>query len=149
MEGAELLTGRCVPTKRRIVLTVDGLAVSAVTLARNDEITVFLMATPPINKKVHYLSDEFQVTDIEKGRVIKVTVLVLRDDEVKSVTVPYPARYQKGIRHSLNIFVSFPDNKTDFFELKIPPVIFDSTEIQLPKIRFEKKVWAGISPLNC
>ena len=154
MEGGEVVAVSCVPTESRVEFSLDNLSISAITniTRRTNELTVSLFLNPLTGQRIHFSSDQFKVRDIERGiQIIDTSIFASRIDGIKSPSTPFPADDSRisPLGFNFSVHISFPDTNIESFELVSPPIIIDGIETIFPVIRFQRKTWVGVSPLNC
>lgn len=149
VEGGRTLSGKCVPIDSTVDLQLGLMPVRA-GVSRGH---VFLALSGIPGRTIQFSSDEFKFRDLKTNRTLEPrSIEVYRDDGSKNLTVPYPqAGPGKTSRGGMSfwIHVNLPDPIPDNFELIGPAVIVDGVEESFPVIRFEHKLWMGISPFNC
>lgn len=151
MEGGRVLARHCVPTES--IVEFGSLPMQA--SANDGSNALFISLSLPSKRPAqsawqtfHFAAPEFRVRNLDSGVMIEgVSVRVLRDDSSDSVVDPYhPPRAGSWL---YSIDVKLPGPPPEKFELLIPPLMIDGREVRYPPIRFERKIWMGISPFNC
>ena len=88
----------------------------------------------------HFTSDRFLVRDL--ARNVDMTF-----DEVMNRAQSLPVTAPTIVPYWLEIHLPKPVPAS--FELISPPIVVDGQEYPFPPIKFERKLWVGISPFNC
>lgn len=100
-------------------------------------------------KTFRFSSTDFRIYDLDKK-------IILHPAEVRTfsekgmhplTTDPYVIENEKLPISEIQITLT--EMLPEHFELLSPSIIIDGEEIEFPIIRFEHKVWVGISPFNC
>lgn len=151
MEGGHILARRCVPTESIVEFGALPMQASVIEGHRAWEIALGLrpMKTlQPTWQTFHFATSDFYVRDLVSGITTNsLPISVLRDDKSSSAIEPYRmAGRGQGL---FTIYVELPGRPPERFEFLLPPLLIDGKEVRFPPIRFERKVWTGISPFNC
>lgn len=154
-EGGRVGTGHCVPTESHLFFQVGPAALRA-TGSYDGSVVILEVLSQFHSQREHLpLSDwkvlrfttgTFAVRDLDSGVTTQnLTVRVLRPDKSDSVLEPYQQRVGKDVSN-FYVEVYLPTPPAKRFDLLSPPIDVDGKEFAFPTIRFEKKLWVGISP---
>ena len=151
MDGGQVLARHCVPTES--IIAFGELPIQASVIEGNNGWFVSLRLPskrPPLStwQAFHFTSSDFHVRYPDSGVTTeRLPVSVLRDDKSDSMVEPYhPPRPRTWL---YAIYVKLPGPPPEKFELLIPSLVIDGREIRFLPLRFERKIWMGISPFNC
>jgi len=147
LEGGTIVEERCVPIESGVDFAVGWLPVRARVIQGKDGDRIALILSPMPGQEIRLTSNRFAVRDLATGQVLEnLSIEVYRDDRLDSMTSPSPR--VPGAR-SFWVYVVLPEPAPAEFELTSPAVLVNGIEHAFPVIRFERKVWMGISPFNC
>ena len=152
--GGQLRTPSCVPTESLVDFTVGNGRVQLPIRAFADDgkyvRQVALFFSRGSWKTFHFVSTDFRIHDLDKNITIQpAAVRVFSEHGMAPLTTaPFSLPDAKQpIR--FNVQITLPGRMPDNFELLSPSIVIDGEEMAFPPMRFERKVWTGISPLNC
>ncbi|MCB1614680.1 MAG: hypothetical protein KDI30_01575, partial [Pseudomonadales bacterium] len=102
-------------------------------------------------RSIHFFDTGFVIRDLESHVIITPSsLLAYKVDSIEPLTVePYLAPAGRPGLSRFSVQINTAEPLPDNFELQSPPAVVDGEQIAFPPIRFERKVWAGISPFNC
>jgi hypothetical protein len=156
VDGGVVVTGGgCIPTNSRVKFSIENMLqidANAFFNRRTKQLTIVLDLVHFPGHKVFFSSDQFKVNDIQKGSSISgVSVSASRSDGIEYLGKPLPTEDKSisPLDFNFSVYISFPDMDIGLFELLSPSIFIDGTEIEFPTIQFDRKIWMGISPLNC
>ncbi len=150
-----MVTPRCVPTESMIEFNLPKpggrLHVRAWADDGKHVKQVSLFFSGSAWNSIHFVSTDFRIRDVESQRTAAAaSVTAYRSNDIaKLTTEPYLAAPERRGLSRFQVQVRMDAPLPDDFELLSPAVVIDGEEIVFPPIRFEKKTWLGISPLNC
>ena len=148
-DGQVVTSGHCVPLPTDAVFQVGTLPARARVMEgyRSTYIAVRLgsdlMTTSdpkPSWRTFHFTRDRFLVRDLARNVDMTFDKVMNRDRSLP-VTAPTIAPYWLEIH--------LPKPVPASFELISPSIVVDGQEYPFPPIKFERKLWVGISPFNC
>ena len=156
-EGGQVRAQHCVPVESLLDLEIKNAKKSVKIRAWADDgkyiNQVYLGFSGGLWSNIKFTSTDFKVIDLDKNITIdSVSVFADKHDGFSKLnTEPYTAPdVRAGLQvPRFSVQVRLPDPMPKNFELSIPSILIDGDEIELPTIRFERKVWVGISPFNC
>lgn len=156
LAGGTVLASHCVPTESNLVFQVGPLWVHAVANQAMNGVIVNLdlssqsfRARQPLAswRTFHFNEGGFSVRDLDSGATTQnLQARVFRQDKSNTLSDPY--RLQAG-QGSYWVDVYLPNPPPERFLLLGPSIVIDGLEMQFPPLRFERKVWVGVSPFNC
>jgi len=154
-DGGNVLARHCVPTKSIIEFNLPNTSgrLHVRVWADNgkdiNQISIFFSGKEWSD--IHFVSTDFQIHDIEKDIVMAASsVLAYTADGVSNLTAdPYLAPPKLPGLYRFHVQINSSDQLPSNFELISPSIVIDGEEIVFPLIRFEQKLWIGISPFNC
>ena len=151
MDGGQVLARHCVPTES--IIEFGPLPIEASVIEGHNAWFAVLglpsKRPPKLSwQTFHFATSDFYIRDSLTGVTTdKLPISVLRDDKSDTVREPYRPPSTKGWLFSID--VKLPGPPPERFELLLPPVVIDGKEVRFPPIRFERKIWMGVSPFNC
>ncbi len=155
-EGGVVLTGSCVATESSLELVLTNNVSSTTMLARANEggeiNQVYLAFSGNEWRTISFTSLDFELIDLDKKTSLEPLAIKAHNDSGFSTLHTRPYEAQRTPLASMTRFsvqINLPEQMPENFDLRIPSLMLDSVEIQIPKIRFEREIWAGISPFNC
>lgn len=151
MAEGRILARHCVPTES--IVEFGPLPFQATVMGGEDR-WYFVIGLPWTRlpeshwEAFHFVTSDFHLRDLDSGNTIRPqAVSVSRDDKVDSIVEPY--RLPRSKSWSYSIELKLPGQAPDKLEILIPPVVIDGREVRFAPLRFERKIWMGISPFNC
>ncbi len=150
-----VLTGHCIPTDSAIEfkLPSHNSHIRVRVWADNgDEIKqVSIFFSGEGWNEIHFTSANFQIHNIENNTItVPSSVIAYKTDGFSNVfTEPYLAPPERPGAFRFQIQINSKNPLPNSFELLSPTIVIDGEDIEFPPIRFDKKQWIGISPLNC
>ena len=148
VDGGKVVTAHCVPTQSNIDFQVGSLPIRARANEGQNGTIVSLTPSASSWKTFHFTTTNFAVRNLDSGVTIRnLLVRVMRHDKSDLITEPYHVQTEKGHYYWLDVYLPRPTPEN--FEILSPSIMLDDKEFKFPPIRFERKVWVGISPFNC
>lgn len=148
-DGGVVHAKRCVPTESLLDINIEGNheSIQIRTYAHEAKLFdfVYLGFSRGAWERINFTSTDFKIIDLENNSTISdLSVFTLKHDGFSKLnTEPYAASDVNYVQ------VRLPEPMPEKFELIVPSVIVDGDKIKIPAIRFERKLWVGISPFNC
>ena len=155
VDGGKVLKRHCVPTESIVEFNLpdaDGrLHVRA--WAENGKYVnqIALFFSGKAWREIHFTSADFRIRNLEENLIQSASsVVAYKADGMANLTPePYLAPPEKPGLARFQVQINSDRPLPDSFELLSPTVVIDGQRIIFPAIRFEKKLWMGISPFNC
>jgi hypothetical protein len=159
-DGGTLTSTSCVPTESlldfEIKNTQSRVKIRASARDRRRTNLVYLGFSGNLWSSINFTSTDFMIRDLEKNITIRsLSVYAHKHDGYDPLsTEPYFAPPNSPISQAANlprfsVDIKFAEPMPRYFELIGPSILINDEEIEFPSIRFEKKLWIGVSPLNC
>jgi len=156
-DGGQVRARNCVPVESLLDLEIKNTHKSIEIRAWADDgkhiNQVYIGFSGELWSNINFTSTDFKVIDLDRNITIEILSVFAdkHDGFTKLNTEPYTAPHLRaGLQiPRFSVQIRLPDPMPKNFELSIPSVVIDGDEIELPTIRFERKVWVGISPFNC
>lgn len=154
-DGGEVRSGRCVATESLLDFEIKSTHKSIKIRARAAEgknfNSVYLFFSGNSWNKINFTSTNFKIVDLANNLTISnlSSIAFKHDGTSKLNTESYTAPHSRGRASRFFVEIRLPEPMPEKFELFIPTIMIDGDKIKIPTIRFERKVWVGISPFNC
>ena len=155
VDGGKLLMPRCVPTESIVEFRLPDangrLHVRAWANNGKHINQINLFFSGKAWKTIQFASTNFQIHDFEKQVITDASsVLAYISDSTSNLTTEsYSAPPERPGLFRFHVQVNSSDPLPSNFELQTPTISVDGETMTFPSIRFEQKLWLGISPLNC
>jgi hypothetical protein len=155
VDGGKVLTPHCVPTKSIVEFNLPGdngrLHIRAWADNGKNINQISLFFSGKMWDSIQFMDTNFRILDNDSHVIIDASsVLVYISDKILNLTTEsYLAPPERPGLSRLHIQINSHDPLPDNFELLSPAIVIDGEKITFPSIRFEQKIWLGISPLNC
>ena len=152
--GGQLRTPTCVPTESLIDFTIGNARVQLPIRAFVDDgkyvRQVSLFFSRGSWKSFHFSTTEFLIHDLDTNTTIRpAEVRVFSEHGMDPLTTAPFTLPEAGQPIRFHLQLKLPGKMPDNFEVLSPSIVIDGEEMPFPPMRFERKVWTGISPLNC
>ena len=155
--GGQVSAGHCIPVESLLNLEIKNthknIKISALAIDGKHINQVYIAFSGELWSNINFTSIDFKVIDLDRNITIEpISVFAEKHDgfaklNTELYTVPHRRAGLKVTRFAVQI--RLPDPMPKNFKVSIPSIAIDGDEIEIPTIRFERKVWVGISPLNC
>lgn len=155
VDGGKVLKPHCVPTESIVEFNLPGanghlhVRAWADNGKRINQIALFFSGNAW--REVRFASTHFQIRDLEENTVAGASSIMAfkSDGKIKLITEPFLAPPERPGLPRFHVQVNSQRPLPKRFELLVPAVVIDGEEMSFPVIRFEQKLWLGISPFNC
>jgi hypothetical protein len=153
VEGGKLSTPFCVPTESLMDFTLGSRHRLPVRVLADDgphvrQVALFFRRGSW--ERFHFVSTDFRIRDLDKQVIIRPDAVRLFTEKgiEPLTTAPFvlPATNKPVLIH---MQVTLPGKMPDRFEVLSPDIVIDGKQMPFPVMRFERKTWMGISPMNC
>lgn len=153
VEGGKLSTPVCVPTESLIDFTLGSSHRLPVRVLADDgphvrQVALFFKRGSW--KRFHFVSTDFRIRDLDKQATIRpAAVRLFTKNGIEPLTtapIVLPATRKPVLIH---MQIALPGKMPDRFEVLSPDIVIDGQQMPFPVMRFERKTWMGISPMNC
>ena len=146
----------CVPTDSMLDFEIKNTRSSVKIRTRAGGNLVYLGFSGNLWSSINFTSIDFMIRDLEKNTTMQpLSVHAHEHDSYGPLqTGPYVAPPNSPVAQAANlprfsVDINFAEPMPKHFELVSPSILVNGEEIEFPSIRFEKKLWMGISPINC
>ncbi|MEJ2345261.1 MAG: hypothetical protein P8076_11305 [Gammaproteobacteria bacterium] len=153
VEGGKLSTPICVPTESLMDFTLGSSHRLPVRVLADDgphvrQVAVFFKRGSW--QRFRFVSTDFRIRDLDKQVTIRpAAVRLFTDKGIEPLTTaPFvlPTTNKPVLIH---MQITLPGRMPDRFEVLSPDIVIDGEQMPFPLMRFERKTWMGISPMNC